>query len=70
MRALVRSVVVPVACFAALATLWTWPLALHLSTRLPGELAGDNLGFTWNLWWMRQAGTGFFTTDLARCSCA
>lgn len=63
MRALVRSIVVPVACFAALATIWTWPLALHLSTRLPGELAGDNLGFTWNLWWMRQAGTGFFATD-------
>ena len=63
MRALVRSILVPTAICAALATLWTWPLALHLSTRLPGELAGDNLGFTWNLWWMRQAGTGFFTTD-------
>ena len=41
--------------FATLAVLWTFPLARHLSTHLPGGGFGDNVGFLWNFWWMRTA---------------
>jgi hypothetical protein len=34
--------------------MWTWPLVLHFSDRVPGE-GGDNYSFLWNLWWMRTA---------------
>ncbi len=37
----------------ALALVWTFPLAMHLSSHLPGE-AGDNIAFLWNFWWMRE----------------
>jgi hypothetical protein len=64
MRPVALRILLPLACFAALALLWSYPLVLHLSDRLPGEVAGDNLSFLWNLWWMRQAGTRFFFTPL------
>jgi hypothetical protein len=41
--------------FAVLAVVWTLPLALHLSTHLPGPAVGDNAIFLWNFWWIRQA---------------
>ena len=41
--------------FAGLAVVWTFPLARHLSTHLPGPGPGDNLDFLWNFWWMRTA---------------
>ncbi len=41
--------------FAALAVTWTFPLARHLSTTLPGSGPGDNIDFLWNFWWMRTA---------------
>jgi hypothetical protein len=40
--------------YAALAVVWTWPLALYLRDHVPG-LPGDNFSFLWNLWWMRKA---------------
>ena len=43
------------AAFAILALTWTFPLAGHLSTHVPGGGAGDNLAFLWNFWWMRHA---------------
>lgn len=50
-----------------LAIAWTWPLAAHLTTHLPGAVAGDNIDFLWNVWWMRQAlqrpELSFFYTD-------
>lgn len=49
--------------FVALAVAWTLPLALHLSTHLPGSAVGDNVVFQWNFWWMRTAlasGVSFF----------
>jgi hypothetical protein len=52
--------------FAALAIVWSWPLALHLSTHLPGTGIGDNALFLWNFWWMRMArasGAGFWHTE-------
>jgi hypothetical protein len=54
------------AAFVALAVSFTWPLAAHLTTHVPGSDAGDNLTFVWNFWWMRQAlaaGSSFFHTD-------
>ena len=48
----------------ALAVGQTWPLIGHLGTGLPGQGAGDNVTFVWNLWWLRHAGAGgFFHTD-------
>jgi hypothetical protein len=57
-------VIAPVVAFAALAVVWTFPLALHVADRLPGAVAGDNVSFLWNLWWMRESGTAFFRTPL------
>lgn len=45
------------AAFSALAVAWTWPLALHISTHIPGP-PGDNIAFLWNSWWARAAGNG------------
>ncbi|MGE5358898.1 MAG: hypothetical protein ACM3NQ_07740 [Bacteroidales bacterium] len=65
-RAGIGAHLLPCAFFAGLALLWTWPLALHLTTAIPGK-PGDNYSFLWALWWMRRAlsaaGTGFFHTD-------
>ena len=44
----------PLALLAALALVWTWPLALHFRNYIPGS-PGDNFSFLWNLWWVRQA---------------
>jgi hypothetical protein len=41
--------------FALLAVAWSFPLAQHLSTHIPGAGPGDNLTFLWNLSWTRQA---------------
>lgn len=51
--------------FGAVAIAWTFPLARHLSTHLPGRDHSDNVGFVWNFWWMRTAlasGLDFFYT--------
>jgi hypothetical protein len=64
MRRLLVRVVLPLIVFTALAIVWSFPLVLHLSDRLPGQVAGDNLSFLWNLWWMRRAGPGFFYTPM------
>jgi hypothetical protein len=40
--------------FTALAIVWTWPVAAHLTTRIPHDL-GDPLLNTWILWWNAQA---------------
>jgi len=46
---------------------WSWPLAAHLPTHLPGEGIGDNVSFLWNVWWMRRVldnpGLSFFESD-------
>jgi hypothetical protein len=51
--------------FGALAVVWSWPLASHFSTHLPGAAIGDNAVFVWDFWWMRTAlasGADFFHT--------
>src|SRR5438552_8911796 len=51
--------------FVVLAIVWTQPLALHLSTHVPGDSFGDNAVFLWDFWWMRTAlasTSGFFHT--------
>lgn len=53
-----RAIAMHAACAAAClaVALWfTWPLALHLDTHVPGDGAGDNLTFVWTFWWMREA---------------
>ena len=36
--------------FALLPLATTWPLAVHLGTHVPGEVAGDNLSTLWSFW--------------------
>src|SRR5215207_1673783 len=40
--------------FVALSIAWTWPLAAHLSTRIPHD-PGDPLLNIWILWWNAHA---------------
>jgi hypothetical protein len=40
--------------FLALAVVWTWPLAGHLSSRIPHD-PGDPIFNTWLLWWNAHA---------------
>jgi len=40
--------------FVALAVFWTWPLAAHLSTRIPSD-PGDPILNIWLLWWNAHA---------------
>ena len=40
--------------FLALAVFWTWPLASHLSSRIPHD-PGDPILNTWLLWWNAHA---------------
>ncbi len=52
--------------YALTAIVFTWPLAAHLSTHLPGDPAGDTGIYVWNLWafargWPTAAGP--FLTD-------
>ena len=42
------------AAFLALAVVWTWPLGLHLSSRIPHD-PGDPILNTWLLWWNAHA---------------
>lgn len=52
---------------AVFSIVWSFPLALHLSTHLPGADAGDNVTFLWNFGWMRVAlasDRSFFFTPL------
>jgi hypothetical protein len=41
--------------FAAITLAWLWPFLASPATRIPGEGAGDNFLFVWNLWWTRHA---------------
>ena len=63
--AAIDAALVPI--FAAVAAAHVYPLVRRLSTHLPGAGLGDNAGFAWNLWWMRQAlgsdQLDFFRTD-------
>lgn len=45
-----RQHAVAVAAYVLLATLFTWPLALHLATDLPGSPDGDTGVYVWNQW--------------------
>jgi hypothetical protein len=52
--------------FAAVALLWTFPLARNITTHLTGISVGDNAISVWNFWWMRTAletSADFFRTD-------
>ncbi len=42
------------ALFLGMALLLTWPLALHLTTHIPG-FGGDGLIFLWDMWWTKYS---------------
>lgn len=46
---------VAAAVFVGLAIVWTFPLATHFTTHIPGAGAGDNVAVLWNFWWARFA---------------
>lgn len=39
--------------YSVLALVLTWPLALHLTTHVPGD-GIDDPALAWNLWWLRE----------------
>jgi len=39
--------------YSVLAIVLTWPLALHLTTHVPGD-GIDDPALAWNLWWLRE----------------
>jgi hypothetical protein len=41
--------------YVVLAVGMTWPLALHLADRFPGENPVDAWGHYWNMWWFKVA---------------
>ncbi|HUS16869.1 MAG TPA: hypothetical protein VM536_17875, partial [Chloroflexia bacterium] len=52
--------------YLLVAVAWTWPLAGHLTTAIPGD-GKDGWQNAWNLWWVAQAvlqGRNPFHTDL------
>jgi hypothetical protein len=51
----IRGFVLLAALYAALALVFTWPLALHLTTHHVGESGGDARVYVWNLWWVKTA---------------
>ncbi|HEX6737903.1 MAG TPA: hypothetical protein VF310_06525, partial [Vicinamibacteria bacterium] len=54
LRALARHHLLPLALYALIAALMTFPLILHLATHVPGD-GGDALMNYWGYWWVRQA---------------
>jgi hypothetical protein len=50
----VRSHLGVLAAYAAVAIVFTWPLALHLSTHLTGTPGGDTGAYVWNQWVFRH----------------
>jgi hypothetical protein len=66
MSGVARKHIAAAGLFAALAVVWSFPLARHLSSDLPGSGIGDNVSFLWNFWWMRTAlssASDFFYTS-------
>jgi len=41
--------------FSLLAIVVTWPLCLHLGTKVIGPFLGDNLEYVWKIWWVKHA---------------
>ncbi len=52
-----RSHIVVIVLYTLLALFFTWPLAAHLSTHIPGEAtwAFDESTFIWNMWWFKHS---------------
>jgi hypothetical protein len=57
---------IPTLAFAAVTAWWLFPILSNVSTVIPGNGAGDNVTFVWNVWWMRyvlhHSGRTFFFT--------
>jgi hypothetical protein len=43
-----------IALYSALAVLFTYPLAAHIFTHIPGQ-GTEGIYYVWNLWWMKKA---------------
>jgi hypothetical protein len=59
--------------YACVALAFAWPLALHLSSALPGPVSGDTGVYVWNLWVFRHAIVAhrempFFTLEILALS--
>jgi len=56
-RSAIRVYLLVIGLYTLLAIVWSYPLPLHLTTRVPGSVtwALDEYSFVWNLWWFRYA---------------
>ncbi len=50
-----RAHLIVIGLYTLLALFFTWPLAAHLTTHIPGEAtwAFDESTFIWNMWWLK-----------------
>jgi len=57
LRVRIRTHLLVLGLYTALAVVLTWPLVRHLSTHVPGSYtwAFDEYTFVWNTWWFRYA---------------
>ncbi|GIK40738.1 MAG: hypothetical protein BroJett011_45710 [Chloroflexota bacterium] len=57
MRKSYRSHLFAIGLYTLLTLIFTWPLAAHLSTHVPGEAtwAFDESTFLWNMWWLKYS---------------
>src|SRR5436305_12322838 len=53
----IRTHLIALAGYLALALVATYPLILHFTTQVPGDLLADRDQNLWNLWWTGQAVT-------------
>ncbi|UCF60417.1 MAG: hypothetical protein JSV37_11720 [Anaerolineaceae bacterium] len=44
-----------IAFFVILTLIVTWPLALHITDRVPGYFVADNYEYLWKMWWFKHA---------------
>lgn len=52
-----RAHLIAIGLYTLLALIFTWPLAAHLTTHVPGEptWAFDESTFLWNMWWLKHS---------------
>lgn len=67
MRKSYRSHLLVIGLYTLLTLIFTWPLAAHLNTHVPGEAtwAFDESTFLWNMWWLKYSLLTLQQTPLA-----
>lgn len=58
-----KHLAIALAGYSLLALLFTWPLAAHFTTHVPGD-GSDDPALAWNLWWVKHALLDLHTNPL------